>query len=243
MGRYDKIKVYKNGSFVQPKRIRVWNNGSWLDLGDNDSSNARSLYVYKNGSKKRATLNKTVTSYTGDTYRNGGIQILDGDTCFSPNSSYTNTEFVFTAYVRRKTSGEKNIFKMYGRATPNRDYFYIKLNANGTVSIGVNTQFSSYGESGVTTSAAITDDKWHYIKVRAPLNGSNMYVSIDNGAEVSASSRRAWQVWADNILGDSGLHIRSDGFYLKTANGYGNATSTSNVQANENDSWSKTTWE
>ena len=243
MGRYDKIKVYKNGSFVQPKRVRVWNNGSWLDLGDNDSTNTRSLYVYKNGSKKRATLNKTTHYHAGTSYRHGSVEVLGGNTCFSPNSSYANTEFLFTAYIRRTNSGSKNIFKMYGRATPNKDYFYIRLNDNGTITIGVNTQFSSYGESSVTTSVAITDNGWHYVKVRAPLNGSKMYVSIDGGSEVSESSKRAWQVWANNSLGDSGLHIRSDGFYLKTADGYGAATSTSDVQANENDSYTTTTWE
>lgn len=242
MGRYDKIKVYNNGSFVQPKRIRVWNNGSWLDLGSNDSDNKRSLYVYKNGIKKRATLNKIITSYAGDSYRNGAIQILDGNTCFSVNSSYSNVEFVFTAYIRRIGSGSRNIFKAWGRSN-STNHLYITLNSNGTVSVNANCSFGSYSDAVATTSNAINDEGWHYVRVRAPLNGSNMYISLDGGAEASASSRRAWQVYADNLLGDSNLHIRSDGFRLKTADGYGNATETTNVQANENDSWSKTTWE
>jgi hypothetical protein len=243
MGRYDKIKVYNNGAFVQPKRIRVRRNGAWLDLGSNDSDIKRSLYVYKNGVKTRATLNKTITNYVGDTYREGGETILNGNTCFSPTTTKApQGDFEFKAYIRRDTSGAKNIFKTYG-VHDDSNHVYITLNDNGTITVNVNCSFGSYDDAVATTDNAITDNDWHYVKVYAPKGGTQYYVQLDEGTKKYASSLRAWQVYATNQLGDDGLHIRSDDFFLKTMDGWGNATSTEDAKANKNDSWSETTWE
>ena len=68
MGRYDKIRVFKDGSWRQPSRIYVRKNGGWLDLGTNDSNITTPLNVRKNGAFVRATLNKNVYTVNGDSY-------------------------------------------------------------------------------------------------------------------------------------------------------------------------------
>lgn len=248
MGRYDRLKVYnENGVAVQPSRVRIHSGSGWLDLGNNDSDNKRGLYVCTNSIvHKRITKNKKIITHTGDSFRNSPTQILSGNTCFSVNatasSGASNVEFVFTAYIRRTSAGAKNIFRAYGVYSSGSNYINITLNANNTVTVSVNTSFSSVGAASATTSNTINDG-WNYVKVRAPLGGSYLYVSVNWGAEASCSSRRAWQVYADNSLGDWGLDIRSDNFYLKTCNGNGYAVSTTDPLVNANDSYTTTEWE
>ena len=111
MGRYDKIKVYNNGSWVQPNQIRVYNNG-WQDLGTNDSYSTKPLQVRKGNEFKRATLNKRDEAYIIDQWAQGRFNLKpnSGYCRCSKSSNAGSYNWYFRAYVEKTTSGDQHLF-------------------------------------------------------------------------------------------------------------------------------------
>ena len=216
MGRYDKIRVYDNG-WKQPSRIRVMKNGSWVDLGDNDSTNNTDFNVYKLSSSKfvRATLDKKVTPYSysqGTGYTESSWS--PGFDCgFSPTSSYGGFRFEFTATVYRRDSAKRCLYS--SKAKYGTHYCYIDLNADGSITFKIYTDYSSYGEVSVTTSAKLSLDQWGSLRIVAEKDSATVSITWC-GATVTCSSRRAWQVSSNTTINPGGARISISGFKLQT---------------------------
>ena len=244
MGRYDKIRVYDNG-WKQPSRIRVMKNGSWVDLGDNDSTNNTDFNVYKLSSSKfvRATLNKKVNSYSyqqGTGYTESSWS--PGFDCgFSPSSSYGNYRFEFKATVCRRDSNKRCLYSSVAKYGTH--YCYIDLNSDGSITFKVYTSYSSYGEASVTTNFKLGVGEWSDLKIVSDAGSSTVYVTW-GGQTVTCSSRRAWQVSSNTTINSGGARIKTSGFRLETySNTTGSTQSTSSTAAEIKQNVSGTTVE
>lgn len=250
MGRYDKIKVYNGTEFVKPNRIRVFDGAVWQDLGPDDSAFKKSMYVRQGTKNKRITLNKNEVTHIGDNYRDGAFtaQPYNGY-CFCPISTKAGAySFSIEFYIKRGSSGAKNLFKSYGIKMP-KNYIYITLNNDNTITIETSCTFDNAGNlinyargNKKTTSIKLQDNDWNYVKIWADKGTKNIIVKINNQQESLSAMNYTWLVYSDNKVGDTGLYIRSDGFLLKSADGNGINRSDSNVQANKNDTYTTVEW-
>lgn len=225
MGRYDKIKVYNGSSWVQPSRIRIFANNAWQDLGTNDSSITKTLYVQKNNAWTRATLNRTVVTVPGESYAAGdGFQVLPANGyCYCPNSDYSNNAtWFFRATIRKVADGDLNVFYIADGSWTN--YLHIKWLNDGRIQVTVACSWGS-GTKTITTSNAVGKNTWVYLNVTA--NKGSYYMNvIFNGVTTGGSMGRTFRVsGASNWVGSSGVHFKN-GFEIQGtayygSNGYG----------------------
>ena len=250
MGRYDKIKVYNGTEFVKPNRIRVFDGEVWQDLGTDDSDFKKSMYVRHDNQNKRITLNKTITEIAGDKYRDGEFTAVPyNGYCFCPISTKAGAySFSLELYIKRGTSGSKNIFKSYGIYMPG-NYIYITLNDNNTITVSTGCTFDSNGNlinyshgNTKTTTNKIQDGVWNFVKVWADKGTRNVKVQIGDKVESFTGLNYTWLVYSDNRVGASGLYIKDSGFLLKSADGNGVNHSDSNAQSNKNESKTEVSW-
>ena len=246
MGRYDKIKVYDNG-WKQPSRIRIFKKGTgWVDFGMDDSDNKSDINVYKKSSNDfvRATLNKRVTYYsyskgTGYTESSWGPGF---DCGFSPTSSYGGFRFEFTATVYRRDSQKRCLYS--SKAKYGTHYCYIDLNADGSITFKIDTDYSSYDAISVTTNAKLGLDQWGDLKIVAEKDSNTVYITWC-GATITCSSRRAWQVSSNTTINPGYARIKTTGFKLQTySNNTGGTQSITNTAAEikVNESGSRINW-
>lgn len=177
MGRYDKIKVYNNGSWRTPNRIRVYKNG-WQDLGTNDSSNTKTLYVRHNNRFRRATLNKKTTTTVTDRWATGPFKVwpINGY-CSRPDAGYPFELHIDN--IRHTVNADSDIF--YANNDSWSSYITIVWLADGRIrfrtcyngavretysqnSVGINQSVSlscaTYVENGVARQALSFNGVW-----------------------------------------------------------------------------------
>ena len=177
MGRYDKIKVYNSGSFVQPNRIRVYNNG-WQDLGTDDSANTQTLAVRHNGEFKRATLNKKTTTTVTDRWATGPFKVWPiSGYCSRPDIGYPFE--IHISNMRHTDAVDSDIF--YAHNSDWSSYITIVWLADGRIrfrtcyngiyretysnnAVGVNQSASlscaTYNDNGVARQALSFNGNW-----------------------------------------------------------------------------------
>lgn len=223
MGRYDKIKVYNNNNWVQPTRIRVYKNGVWQDLGDNNSDNITDLNVRKDDDWVRATLNKQTTTSVTDRWEQGGFNVLPVNG-FNANPKDGYGFQFYTSNVLKTENVDQNLFRVTTSAS--NSYLHITWHANGTVSVTINYLGSS---RTVTSSNAVSAGTNVYINIwtwRQWWSHDNTgewvgKVTIDlNGVQTSGTINNIQYGNSSNVVGDSKIQFRGS-LYVKGIDGYG----------------------
>lgn len=222
MGRYDKIRVYKDGNWYQPTRIRIWNAGGWIDLGNNDSYITSALNVLKNGSWHRATLNRQDYSYTvGEEYAYGKFYLYPKSAyCYNP----TKASFGFYMRVMKENAGDKNLLSItndYGDRAP---YFIVTWRNDGHIEI--RNKYTGYAEGSIVSDGVYGTNE--YIAVNIYASRGSKYVTLEI---IGRESKRAYlggafsNTGSTTVVGDSGLRY-VEGFtcygaaYSNNTNGY-----------------------
>lgn len=208
MGRYDKIKVYNGSSWVKPSRIRVYANNAWQDLGTDDSSITKTLYVQNGSSLARATLNRTVVTVPGESYTGGdGFQVLPANGyCFCPASGYDNDRsWFFRATIRKVATGDLNVFYIANPSWSN--HIQIMWLNDGRIRVTNSCDWAS-GTKTITTSNAVGLDTWVYLDVSVSKGATTMNVRF-NGVNTPGRMDRAFQVNnASNWVGGNGIQFK-----------------------------------
>lgn len=206
MGRYDKIKVYNGSSWVKPKQIKVYSGSSWLDLGLDDSSNTRALYLYTdNYQSQRITLNRTVVNIPGESYVTNPFQLLPTD-MFSFYSA--RCDIIFRATIRKRASGDKRIF--YSGKSSNIEFSITWLD-DGRLQIVMDSSGVSGGARRVfETTNAVGLNQWVYLDVYMAKNSMSLAVTF-NGITTYSSSVARWSVsGSTNYVGDYDIDFKND---------------------------------
>jgi len=173
MGRYDKIKVYKNGSWVRPNRIRAYLNG-WVDLGLNDSTNTRSLKVRKNNNFIRATLNRRDYSYTvGEEYAYGPFDLYPSSAyCYNPSKC----SWGFYMKVMKESAGTKNLLDIHNIHGTEDPYFKIIWREDGHIEI--KNKYTGYSETSLVSNHSYGTGQYISVNVYATKNNRNVVLEI-----------------------------------------------------------------
>lgn len=209
MGRYDKIKVYNNGSWHTPNRIRVYNNG-WKDLGTADSYNTSSLNVRNGNSFARATLNRQDYTTVTDRYASGTFKLLPANGfCYcTKSSSAGNWDWYFRCTIKKTTNTEQNIFwagsTNYNPSNPGSNYVQIKWLADGKIRVGVSDGYGG-GSHSLTSSNSVLAGNEVYLNVYVNAGSRTMYI-VFNGVTTSGSMGSAFSIsnsW--NQVGDANM--------------------------------------
>lgn len=243
-GRYDdRLKVYKNNAWHNAKRVRVYKNG-WVDLGDDQSNNTKSLYVYKNGSRTRITRNRQDVQKSrtvGAGYHQGSWNINTRQQyCFNNTGGATNTKFY--AYFKVKASGACRLFE-FASSYFSGCSFYAGIRSNGKVYYTLKEYQWAGNQWTHETTAAITMGhdaaNWQTIEFIGDIGTNTLYVKV-NGTSQGFSRHSAWESDSTNAyVGDSNLRIATDGtFKINTAN----SPFTSITEDSTTEYYTETTW-
>lgn len=206
MGRYDKIKVYNNGSWKTPNRIRVYNNG-WQDLGTNDSSNTQALYVRHDNKFKRATLNKKTTTTITDKWAVGGFTVLpeNGFNTWPENGR----PFKFSIDSMKKTTndGQVNIFHFW----TNNSGSYIKIVWDTDGYVRAHFGYAGSGEKVVTSAVPVYANQVASLSLETYKNTYGAYCGMTlngnwSGGYVNSISYNN----ASNAVGDGNIQFRGN---------------------------------
>jgi len=225
-GRYDnRLRVYKNGTWYNAKRVRVYKNG-WVDLGDDQSDNTKSLYVYKNNSRVRVTRNKNVTprevtTSAGYQQRETTINTVQ-QYCFTNTGGATNRRFHVVMYV--KANAATRLFEFW---TGSQFSFYAGVRSNGEVYYTIkDTQYigTTFTNTANHRISMGFNQDWQKIEFIGEKGASgaeafNVYV---NGNRTGFRLRTAWDArsWggSNGKLGSGSLRIsRNHSFEINTA--------------------------
>lgn len=230
-GRYDdRLKVYKNGTWYNAKRVRVYKNG-WIDLGDDQSDNTKSLYVYKDNSRVRVTRNKSVTprevtTSAGYQQRETAINTVQ-QYCFTNTGGAVNRRFHVIMYV--KANAATRLFEFW---TGNQFSFYAGIKMDGTVYYQLkDTKYAHINDfnSGVTHDATTKismgfNQDWQKIEFIGEIgaSGDNAFNVYVNNNRTGFRLRTAWDArsWggSNGKLGSGSLRIsRNHSFEINTA--------------------------
>lgn len=221
MGRYDKIRVYKDGVWRQPSRIYVYKSG-WKDLGLNDSSNTASLNVRKNGQFVRATLNKEVIWVEDTPYGIGEFQlepqnsVTRGDWCLYQgtlaydNDVYDALHFRLTMY--KETNVDTNILYTYD--TSESKYLKITWLASGRIEIA---SCLDGDEKKVTSSNAVLAGNWVYLNIEWPWDTHETHIYFNGVLTKGTANSQFLSVNMRNLCGAATLRIK-DTFDIRLYN-------------------------
>lgn len=189
MGRYDKIRYWNGSSWVQPKEIKYWNGSSWVSYGANDSSSTNELKYWNGSSWVRATLNKKVTTVTGEKY----LQ-YNGNAAISLGKWYQfyNAKFEFVAqldslgnYMLYEVASASSSPANYARFGVWNDgtykYAYCSNRYNSNTAAETNTKGQTNLATGVkyTFTASLSGDQ---LTVKAYNHSTGGTVSKTSGA-------------------------------------------------------------
>lgn len=209
MGRYDKIKVYDGSSWRTPSRIRAYYGGSWLDFGSNtDTAARRVLRVRTSNSMVTCTKHAVVNPPVSTNYRIRGSFTLNPTAgyCFRPRKA----EWYFRGYIRKISSGSKNIF-YHGTGSPsNKGSTYISIVWNDDGTITVSGRYDKGTVRTITTSNSVGTNSTVYLSVRAPkISSGYATVTISfNGVQTSFINYSEFSVSnTSNQVGDSGIEF------------------------------------
>lgn len=205
MGRYDKIKVYNNGSWHTPNRIRVYKNG-WQDLGTNDSSNTKTLYVRHNNQFRRATLNKKTTTTITDKWAVGGFTAL-------PENGFNSwpdkgRPFKFSIDSMKKTTNGSQVRIFHFWTSASGSYIKIVWDTDGYV----RAHFSYAGaERTVTSSNAIGANQAVSFSIETWNNTYGAYATMYlNGVWAGGYVNSISYGSASNYVGDGNIQFRGN---------------------------------
>ena len=207
MSRYNRIKVYKDGSWVNPTRVRVYNNG-WIDLGAADSYVKTKMAVYKNGVKYAATCDRVDTTVVTDQYSSGKFSLLPASGyCYCPqSSSYGGHNFNFNCTIRKTADVDQVIFHTYHK-TNTKDFFKITWQADGK--IRVDADYSSGTTRTFTSSNAVKAGTWVNLRVYANKDSYNCYI-VFNGTTTSKTLYSSFiTTGAVNYVGDTYINFKN----------------------------------
>lgn len=227
MGRYDKIRVYHNGNWVQPSEIKYYHRNDWETLGTNDDIFLKDteLKIYNNTEFKRVTLRRHTRTVVVDQYIEGPFSLLPASGyCYCPNSSGgTRYDFHFRATIYKSNDTAQRIF--YSGTTNEGTYVYITWLADGRIQVA--NRYESGSVTYTTTSNAVGAGNYVYLSVDATA-GSN-YLSItfngvNSGGTVSYKNFNINN--AVNYVGDSYTRFKND-FYAAGCSYSGGANSVS----------------
>lgn len=257
MGRYDKIRVYHDGSWKQPKRMYVYNNGTWVDFGTNNSSNTRSVNVRYGNDWHRVTLNrKDTTKERGEFYAQGRFYIYPENAfCYWPDK----TNWGFYMNVRKVEAGDKILFYTYSTYGDVHPYFKIVWRNDGHIEVS-----NKYSASGtyysIVSKNAYPLNEWISINVYAikPTRSVTLEIIGRNDSQYVYMGGAFGISTANAYIGDSGLHYR-DGFTVYGASysgasgkvefnfndrpgKYAAGSNYSMISYNEKETYTETTW-
>lgn len=203
MGRYDKIRVYDGSTWKQPTQIRIYQNGTWIDLGANDSAITKSLSVRKGNNFVRATLNKSTEVIQGETYTYGKDFVLTEGIRYCYEKSLG--DWIFKATIKKTDNGSKNVY--YLGST--NSYIYITWNANGTVT--VTNYYKDYSNPyTITTTNAVTAGAWVDLEVKSAKGSANATITF-NGVKTTGPLYGIWyNVSVKYKIGDDGLYFKGN---------------------------------
>lgn len=216
MGRYDKIKVYHNGSWKTPTYCKIYYAGTWKDLGADTSFNTNSGYVYTGSTYKRFTLNRHDYERQIADYVTGSFKLKPANGfCYQPSSSQSGTgqgtryDFFFRATVTKLEAGTKQVFKSW---YDDGWKFVIEWLDNGKLQI--TTRWNWKTTYSFTTSNAVTDlNTPVYINVYANKSSSHPATCWAEfgpvGNTTKTANYRMYGTWrhqgAKNQVGSAGL--------------------------------------
>lgn len=204
MGRYDKIRVYYNNQWQQPKVIQVYNGSKFISMGNNESYNKQHMYVYTNSStRKRATLEREDYSIAGESYSYGDLQLLPlSNAGWNPRGSNA-ADHIISGCIRKTTNGAVTVFDSGNSTGTCR--LKITWNADGTLSLYLNSAYYSGAATTTTTSNAVGANQWVYFQVFAA-KGSYNYTITWNGVNTTGKSYNTWAISnATNKIGSDNL--------------------------------------
>ena len=224
MGRYDeRIKVYHEGAWKPVKQLRVHQGGRWLDLGTNDSDNARELLVHIGGESKRVTRNrheKAIQYVNSLGYHIGNAKITTlQQYCFNNSGGATNREFNINMKV--KASGACTLVSF---STGSNFSFKAGIKSDGTVYYELKDK--AYAKNTYTHNAGQIqmgfDKDWQTVKFYGGVK-AGVFKVIVNGVTSQFSIHTAWDAksWGGSTgtFGANNLRIATDGsFIINTAN-------------------------
>ena len=227
MGRYDKLRVYDGTNWVQPTRVRYYQNSAWQDLGLNDSDNTRSIYMYTDAThKSRVTLNKHTTTIIEDNCVAGdGFNLLPvNGYCFCPKySSSADYTFTFECTIRKVSSGDKNIF---WTGNGNNNWFEIVWQNDGRIRVSNRTTYGTGNVETLISSNAVGENTWVHLKVQQYANSTSMAI-VFNGVTTTGNKYQTFVVSnATNKVGQTGIQFKDNllvqgsqwQYYSNTAN-------------------------
>lgn len=179
MGRYDtRFKAYHGGAFKNVQQLRVWNGSSWVDFGNNDSSNVRSLYVRNaSGGNSRVTRNREVYTIPGELYGEGQFTVLPAGNFqfYNYSSGPRGTDFNFNGTFRKVSGGDLDLY--YSYYTPDPNHAYIRITWMNDGRIRIMTKYGSYSSTVYSTNAVGTG-QWVHIKVYSSVSDANNRIHI-----------------------------------------------------------------
>ena len=209
MGRYDKIQVHDGVSFKRPKRIRVYSDNAWQDLGDELSDNLRSFLVHNGSNFVRATLNKTIINVVGDSYAAGdGFQVLPlNGYCYCPTSSSgVGHSWFFRCAIRKEADTFQGV--LYVGNPEQTCYIKVDWLANGCIQVTCDSIYASGGPQIITTTNSVGKGIWVNLNIYVWKGSYNMVVEW-NGTVTQGSM---WQTFvianAYNWIGTVGLKFK-----------------------------------
>lgn len=177
MGRYDKIKVYSGNAWKQPKRIQVYRNKQWLDLGDNLSANKQHLFIRQGDSFKRATLEQKVTTPNKEIYADAQeFSVLPQNKFnFCPNAiGYPHTTWKFHAVMRKTVEGAHKVF-FIGDAGWN-SFITGQWQEDGSFRVSLKSAASINKQVDIVTTNKVPINTWVEVLVIVYKNSTNMEV-------------------------------------------------------------------
>lgn len=212
MGRYDKIRVKTDSSFVQPRQIYVKRpNGLWADLGDNNSYVTTPMYTKNSyGAFIRATLNrKDTTKYTntGATYSTGSFQLLPTNGyCYQPLSTNYPTyscDCYFRATVRKTEDVDQVIFHTYRSGVGQ-----LKIVWKASGHIEVTTQYNSSTYT-LVSSNAVGKDNWVDIDYTVYRGNTGVQRLTFNGVLTTKTGTGTFlSTGPTNVVGDTYIQFK-----------------------------------
>ena len=212
MGRYDKIKVYNNGSWVQPNQIRVYNNG-WQDLGTNSSYNTKSLQVRKNNAFVRATLNRRDEQVVTDRWAEGRFKLLPASRycrCSNNSSGTLRYNWYFRTTVEKTTDSEQYLFYCGtggSPESPGKHYVRVTWQSNGKIRLD-----AAYDGNvkTLTSSNAVGKNTPVYLNVYSNAGSYNAYI-VFNGVTTSGKVASSFMYnGCTTTVGDTYTKIRNN---------------------------------
>ena len=216
MGRYDRLRVFKNGLPLTPKQVMVYSaaHRSFISLGMNDGDEQnRQIYVYKDGAQHRVTKNKVHVVEITERYSSGRFSIKPATGYQFRTQKSPGATFMFRGTFRKTKEGA---VRLYWTGRKNRSsgmYFEIWWESDGRLGITCCNTGITNG-TGTTirldTTNAVGLNQWVYIEVICDFGSTSVRCNF-NGVTTSKSLWNGWVTSQSDCIAEVG----SDGIDYK----------------------------